>query len=494
MHSCGSDTLCLPSPSVQHQDTGFSAELKTSIQAWLATQAFRSVVPLEQYHSRIRILQLLAESQSLSSILKALPACTASFVHRTRRSYTLNDHDELFYHARERKGALIVVPQPRIVDTIVQEHNAIHHQGTNKTWHEISSRYQGIPKRVVDYVIRQCQLCQRQRQGLRPAPIQAIVTQRVMERVQVDMIDMRREPDGEYQWILHIKDHFSRFCMLYPLKQGTQGEVVRYLLEWMAMLGPPAVLQMDNGEAFVNEAIARIAREHHIVIRRGSPGRPRSQGLVERANGHVRRLIAKWCRRFHQRHWTQSLSSIAMACNMSKHTTVGKTPYEVVFSRRPILRRALPVTEDLVLGSADPDGASDAPETAAFLASTEVEGETRDHIAKEQRRMVHAWERRHAYTPYTPGTPVSVAVHGIDRAPLDDYRIPGLVVGHRSDRGYRICTAYGVLKREVPARHVAPLPDRHAPPAAAVAYADDWRAAPRVSLARCVRKIRRETG
>ncbi|KAI3623961.1 hypothetical protein CBS14141_003660 [Malassezia furfur] len=493
MPPCVLETQCSSQPSAQHQDTGFSTELKTAIQAWMARQTFRSVVPLDQYQSRIRILQLLAESQSLSSILEANPACSAPFVHRTRRNYTLDEHDELFYHARERKGALIVVPQPRIVDTIIQEHNAIHHQGTNKTWHEISTRYQGIPKRVVDYVIRQCQLCQRQRQGPRPAPVQAIVTQRVMERVQVDMIDMRREPDGEYQWILHIKDHFSRFCMLYPLKQGTQGEVVRYLMEWMAMLGPPAVLQMDNGEAFVNDAIARIAREHHIVIRRGSPGRPRSQGLVERANGHVRRLIAKWCRRFHERHWTQSLSSIAMACNMSKHTTVGKTPYEVVFSRRPILRRALPVTEGLVLEDDEPGDATDAPEPVPSAAS-EADDETRAHIAKEQARMVHAWERRHAYAPYPPGTPVSVAVQGIDRAPLDDYRIPGMVVGHRSDRGYRVCTAYGVLKRRVPARHVAPLPDQHAPPTAAVAYAADWRAAPRVSLARCVRKIRREAG
>lgn len=439
-------------------------------------QSFKSVVTPEQYAQRIRILQLLAESQPLREILVQLPGCPPSFVHRTRRHYTLNADRQLYYHARAQKGALLVVPQDAVVDTIEREHNAIHHQGTNKTWHEISQRYQGIPKRAVDYMVRQCRLCHTQRPGRRPAPIEAIVTERVMERVQVDMIDMRREPDGEYAWILHIKDHFSRFCMLYPLREGSHDEVVRCLLEWMAMLGPPAVLQTDNGAAFVSDAIARIAAEHHIAIRHSSAGRPRSQGLVERANGHVRRLIAKWCRRFHEERWAQCLPSIAMACNMSMHATVGRSPFEVVFARPPVVRRALP----------------DGHTTVGAGAPAADRHDVHAHISAAQTRMVRSWERRHGYERLARGTHVSVAVHGVDRRPLDDYRIAGVVVGRRRGGGYRVCTAYGVLKRRVPARHVAALPAGDAAPAAAAAHAAAWRAAPRVSLARCVRRMRRE--
>ena len=50
------------------------------------------------------------------------------------------------------------------------------------------------------------------------APLQPIITGRAWERVQIDLIDMRHEPSGQFKWILHIKDHFSKYTQLYPLK------------------------------------------------------------------------------------------------------------------------------------------------------------------------------------------------------------------------------------------------------------------------------------
>lgn len=413
---------------------------------------------------RVRVLELLRTSQRTDKILSALPHRSSSFVHRTRRNYTLH-HDALYYHGRPRKGTLLVVPQHSILDTIEHQHNAIHHQGTAKTWYEISIRYHGIPKRIVSYMLRQCTVCHTQAPNQRPAPIQPIVSQQVMERIQMDLIDMRQSPDGDYKWILHIKDHFSRFCMLYPLRHDREQEVMRCILEWIAILGPPAILQTDYGAAFANEPVTRLAHEHRIQICHGSSGRPRSQGLVERANGHVRRLVSKWCRRFHDPHWAQSLPSIAMACNMSLHATLGRSPFEVVFSRPPVRR--------------------DVPPGKPVGQNPESSPDVRLKIAAAQDRMVRAWDRRHGYVPFRRGTHVSVAVHGSDRAPLDAYRIPGIVVGHKRRTGYRVCTAHGVLRHRVAPRHVLRLPDGQKAPEAAEAYAASWRDAPRVSIAQC---------
>lgn len=476
----GLPTTNVASSSSQSQDTGYPDELKESIHAWLYVETFKSVIPSDQYMDRVQILRYTAESRSVQEITTVLPHIAPSFVYRTRRDYTLKNEDCLIYHARKRKGPLIAVPQHAIFETIEREHNAIHHQGTNKTWYEISTRYHGIPKRAVDYVVRRCEICHSQERGPRPAPIQAIVSHGPMERVQMDLIDMRQEPDGDYHWILHIKDHYSRFCMLYPLRQADQEEVVTCVMAWIAMLGPPTILQTDNGAEFVNEAISRVAEEHHICIRRSAPRHPRSQGLVERANGHVRRLIAKWCRRFHQAHWARSLPSIAMACNMSVHATVGRSPYEVVFSRRPKVHR---VTES---GTVE-DVAESEP---VDLPKSETDPDIERHIAHEQDRMIVAWKKRHEYKSYKKGAHVSVSVHRMDRMPLDDYRLPGIVVAHKRNSGYRICTEYGVLKRRIHPRCLVPLPDGSAAPAAAQEHAALWHTAPRISLAACARQRR----
>ena len=39
----------------------------------------------------------------------------------------------------------------------------------------------------------------------------------VKERMQADLIDMQSDPDGEYNWILNIQDHFSKFAQVHPL-------------------------------------------------------------------------------------------------------------------------------------------------------------------------------------------------------------------------------------------------------------------------------------
>ena len=39
-----------------------------------------------------------------------------------------------------------------------------------------------------------------------------------MSRVQVDLIDLRTRPDGDYKYTAHARDHFTRFSWAAVLK------------------------------------------------------------------------------------------------------------------------------------------------------------------------------------------------------------------------------------------------------------------------------------
>lgn len=67
-------------------------------------------------------------------------------------------------------------------------------------------------------MLKLCKNCALNRPAATKAPLQPIVSGRAWERVQVDLIDMRHEPSGQYKWILHVKDHFSKYTQLYALK------------------------------------------------------------------------------------------------------------------------------------------------------------------------------------------------------------------------------------------------------------------------------------
>ena len=68
-----------------------------------------------------------------------------------------------------------------------------------------------------------------------------------MSRGQVDLIDMQSQPDGEFKFILNYQDHFSKFCILRPLKHKTASSVAKVLVEIFSLMGPPTILQSDNG-------------------------------------------------------------------------------------------------------------------------------------------------------------------------------------------------------------------------------------------------------
>ena len=467
--------LCTSEPSDEdaqafcepvHVDTGFVYEHRLLFTEWLTSTTFKSVVPRKTFEVRSEVLCALAGGQSPRQIAEKGMA-SMTFVQKTRQNYSLDQRGDLYYHARKGKGALLVIPDDQVFDTIVQEHNALHHQGTSKTWHEVSARYHGIPKRAVDWVLQRCILCHAYRPGPRPAPTQPIPSHRAMERVQMDLIDMRQEPDGKFRWILHIKDHHTRFCMLYPLRHRRERDVLYYFLQWIAMMGPPAILQTDNGTEFVNPLLSQVAIQHHILVRRSQPGRPRSQGLVERANGHVRKLIAKWCHQFGERQWARCLPTIAFSCNTSVHASTNKSPFEMVFGRRPQWQRVRSASP-LDLG----------PTSQGSLSKRTDDLHTATPSSTPRHDPV-----------YPRGSCVSISITGVDRSPLDVYRIPAVVLSHKKHKGYRVATAWGILSKRVAPRHVLPLPEGHHLPARALAYLHPGTRAPYVRLSDCLQQL-----
>ena len=61
------------------------------------------------------------------------------------------------------------------------------------------------------FVLKRCKNCALNRPAAAKAPLVPIVSDRALERLHIDLIDMRHEPSGQFKWILHIKDHFSMY-------------------------------------------------------------------------------------------------------------------------------------------------------------------------------------------------------------------------------------------------------------------------------------------
>lgn len=156
--------------------------------------------------------------------------------------------------------------------------------GVKPTYKAIKDEVHYITRGEVEWVLEHCSHCLTSRPNLSRAPLRPIRSNGVFDRVQIDLIDMQSTPDHDYKWILHAKDHFSKYSAAYPLRNKTAHEVALAMSRYIGSFGAPRIIQCDNGGEFMGEHLQLMER-FNIEVRNGGPRRPNEQSLVEQGNG-----------------------------------------------------------------------------------------------------------------------------------------------------------------------------------------------------------------
>ncbi|KAK7490064.1 hypothetical protein BaRGS_00018764 [Batillaria attramentaria] len=122
---------------------------------------------------------------------------------------------------------------------------------------------QNIPREALKVYIANCWVCQQKAVRHRTFPgkllrctlptvgcvskrlcdRKPILTKEVMSRAQIDLIDYQSMPDGNYKWLLVLKDHLTKFCVLRPMTSKHASEVATQLVDMSCIFEAPAILQ-----------------------------------------------------------------------------------------------------------------------------------------------------------------------------------------------------------------------------------------------------------
>jgi len=208
-------------------------------------------------------------------------------------------------------------------------------------------------------------------------------------------------PRGEY--VMAVVDRFSHWCWLFTtedVRATTAAERVFQVIvdscHW------PRFLTSDGGASFTGKIFEDMCRaleiEHHVSL----PHHPEGHSAVERlfrdVNGMIRSLVAKGVD-----DWAGHLKAIQYALNTGFSRTLGMSPFEVVFGRKPhtTLRAMLEQGQLGLMPPIDEDAAGDVIEfsyqqakRAAEIAKL-VEGE-RERVHESNARLWAAKARGRA--------------------------------------------------------------------------------------------------
>jgi hypothetical protein len=235
----------------------------------------------------------------------------------------------------------IVVPVSKVAKVIHKFHtNSSVHTGSDKCHDNISKYFRGIPRIVVREYIRRCAVCQArevvtEKEKRRQTFLQPIQAGALFQLWQIDLCQIKDYVPSlnKFMWryIVKVVDHKSKFRFADTMIRKESIFVVQFLEKLFAIVGPPQVLQSDNGGEFQSEAYILLCQRWGIQIIYSSPRHPQSNGLIERANRTLKKAVTNWQRSNPTSDWASALPILLHRLNCIRQATIGIDPYFYVY-------------------------------------------------------------------------------------------------------------------------------------------------------------------
>ena len=261
------------------------------------------------------------------------------------------------------------------------------HFGVEKTMSKLKQRvYWRTMKSDVSLYIQKCPVCSANRQP-KHKPKASLVDYRVghpMDRLGIDILGPLPQSNKGNVYILVIADYFTRWIEAYPLPNQTAETTANALLyEFMSRFGFPFEIHSDQGRNFQSDLFQELCKILGVTKTRSTPYHPASDGLVERFN----QTLAKMIRSFtedHPNEWDKHLPLLTAAYRCTVHPATGFTPNFLMFGRE------VNIPADLLFPPPADDGLT-TPEYVEEMREhlTDCYNRARQHLksaAKSQKR------------------------------------------------------------------------------------------------------------
>ena len=142
---------------------------------------------------------------------------------------------------------------------------------------------------------------------------------------------LRRTRSGN-KYVLVIMDYATKWPKAFPLRNITSETIIECLIEVTSRLGVPKEVLSDNGTNFVSTMMRQFCDRTGIHQIKTSPYHPQTDGMVERFNSTLKRLLRKLTQKGTME-WDKCLPFILWAYRGSIHKSTSYSSYELMFGR-----------------------------------------------------------------------------------------------------------------------------------------------------------------
>ncbi len=144
-------------------------------------------------------------------------------------------------------------------------HSQDHTKGQT-LYARLGEQFKNIGCKLCKMFTNMCPICITRMKRNRPvAGIKPIITHGFATQGQVDLIDFQSMPNDNFNFLLNYIDHGVEFLFSIPLTCKRASCIAIALLEICTVVGPPMILQSDNGNEFNTAAMTRNRLMNFVV-------------------------------------------------------------------------------------------------------------------------------------------------------------------------------------------------------------------------------------
>ena len=259
--------------------------------------------------------------------------------------YYIDQKNGLMYRqftSPPEKGSVVhkqlVLPHSLRESVLEVAHDSIlgGHLATKKTYDRVTSNF--FWPGAYDDVSRYCQscdICQRTipkgRCGKTPLVAMPIIGE-PFARVAIDLVGPLPMSGRKHRWILTLVDCATRYPEAIPMKGIDTIECAEELANIFSRIGIPQEILSDRGSQFVSDLMREISRLLSVRQLQTTPYHAQCNGLVERWNGTLRRMIQKMAAE-KPSDWDRYIPALLFSYREVAQASLGFSPFELVYGR-----------------------------------------------------------------------------------------------------------------------------------------------------------------
>ena len=233
------------------------------------------------------------------------------------------------------------VPQALTETLIERAHSPpmAAHGGIAKTLTKIRLNFfwPHMAKDVKEFVNR-CEVCQQCKSPnivLRPPMGVQSKSTRPFQRIYIDFLGPYPRSKAGNIGIFIVLDHLTKFPLVKAVKKFSSSVVIAFLEEFVFhTFGVPEWVISDNGSQFRSSQFSAFLTKYgvkHMLTAIYSPQSNSSERVNRSIIAGIRSYLSK-----DQRLWDSHLSEIAVALRSSMHSSLGHSPYHVLFGQQMV--------------------------------------------------------------------------------------------------------------------------------------------------------------